>query len=236
MSTTTTSPGGQHAVGDLVVRAGGVRAGPDDHEVHGGVPLGQDGLGDHRPTARSVSPGRSQPGTRRVHPVDGGAGLAQGRDLGRRLADPQRRAARARPAPGRAPGSASRNFSTDSAHIRSESPTVATGPSKPRPARTGRRSPPRGSSPGRASRPGRPAPRPAPAAARTARARLGRDGQAGQPLELLGVVADDVPQVRARGQQHGVEPGRAGRLAHLTEAPRGIQFVRRHDIDARPPT
>ena len=80
------------------------------------------------PTARSVSPGRSQPGTRACT-------RSMAAPASRRAATSAgvleiRSVRSARPASARcAPGSASRNFSTDSAHIRSESPTVATGPS-----------------------------------------------------------------------------------------------------------
>jgi hypothetical protein len=73
-----------------MMRAGGVRAGTDDHEVHGGVPLGQDGLGDHRTHGPLGQPGPQPAGDTGVDPVDGGAGLSQGRDLGRGLGDPQR--------------------------------------------------------------------------------------------------------------------------------------------------
>jgi hypothetical protein len=79
---------GQHPVRHLVVRAGRVRPGPDDHEVHGGVSRGQDRLGDHRAHGPLGQPGPQPAGDLGVHPVDGGTRLAQGRHLGRGLPDP----------------------------------------------------------------------------------------------------------------------------------------------------
>ena len=80
------------------------------------------------PTARSVSPGRSQPGTRActrsmAAPASRRAATSAGVFLIRSVRSAPPASAR------RAPGSASRNLSTESAHIRSESPTEATCPS-----------------------------------------------------------------------------------------------------------
>jgi hypothetical protein len=82
------------------------------------------------PTSRSVIPARSQPGTRActrsiAAPASRSASTSAAVFLIRsgRSAPP----ASAR----RAEGSVSRNFSTNSAHIRSERPTAATSPSRP---------------------------------------------------------------------------------------------------------
>ena len=80
------------------------------------------------PTSRSVSPGRSQPGTRActrsmASPASRSAATSAGVFL--------IRSGRSAPLASawRAPGSASRNLSTNSAHIRSDRPTAETLPS-----------------------------------------------------------------------------------------------------------
>ena len=115
-------------------------------------------------TSRSVRPGRSQPGTRRVHPVDRRARLPQRRDLGRGLAYPQ-------PAQGGAgqPLAGARQRVAEPEHhhgphlVRQPDRLRAAEPASDQ-ARTGRRSRPSRRSP----RPGRRRARPAPTAARAA--------------------------------------------------------------------
>ncbi len=145
--------GFQDPVRDLVVRAGGVGPGGHDHEVHRGVPLGQDGLGDVRADLALGPPGPQPARDAGVHPVDGLARLAQRRDLGRTLPDPQRAQRAAGQRQARADGSTSRNLSTNSAHIRSDRPTAETLPSRPATRRNGSAV----SSQGMISRPSEPA-------------------------------------------------------------------------------
>ena len=88
------------------------------------------------PTARSVSPGRSQLATcactrSMAAPASRRAATSAGLFLIRRVRSAPPASA------SRAPGSASRNFSTESAHIRSERPTEETGPSRPATRRNG---------------------------------------------------------------------------------------------------
>ena len=84
-------PAANHPVGDLVVRRGGVRAGAHDHEVGADVTFGEDGLGDLHPDL-AFGLARPQPvGDVGVHPVDRLARLPERGDLGRRLTHPQRR-------------------------------------------------------------------------------------------------------------------------------------------------
>ena len=118
MSTTTTSPSLDHPVGHLVVRAGAVRAAPDDDEVDGArAPRRGSGRRCRHPTSRSVRPGRRSPGT---------AECARGRS--RRRPRPARRPrrrpcacagarSRDRRGPARPPGMAARSASTFSAHM-----------------------------------------------------------------------------------------------------------------------
>jgi hypothetical protein len=76
-------------VGELVVRAGAVRARGDDREVHGHVALGQDRRGDVGAHLGLGAPGPQpllHPG---VHPVDGRTRGGQLLDLGRGLDHPQ---------------------------------------------------------------------------------------------------------------------------------------------------
>ena len=123
-------PRAQHPVGDPVVRAGRVRAGADDHEIHLGVPLGQDGLGDQR-SHLAFGPAGLEPAP--------GPARAPGRSRPRPPAAPRPRrgscasagpAAPSWPGPGGPPGIASRNRSTIRAHIWSASPATLTGPSR----------------------------------------------------------------------------------------------------------
>jgi hypothetical protein len=84
-------PAAENTVGDLVVRAGGVRPGADDHEVHLGVPLAQDGLGYLRADLAFGYAGPEPAGDLVVDPVDRLPRLAERLDLSVRLAHPQAR-------------------------------------------------------------------------------------------------------------------------------------------------
>ena len=203
-----------------MVRAGAVGPGGDDDEVDGDVPGGADRRGDvgGRPRPRC---GRAQPLAHpQVHGVDRGAGLGERRDLGRGLTDPQL-AQHVAGEPLAAPGSAARRARTCSAHIRSASPTAATGPS--RAATTsgygsvpsgGRRCARRWPARGTPRRPG------VPGWARSGSARPRRAAPGRSAAPGVGVVAGQVAQVRAGGEQQRVEAGGGG------GAPRGGQPVR----------
>ncbi len=216
---------GQHPAGRLMVRAGRVRPGGHDHEVHPGMTLGSDRLRDVRRDLL-LGPPRSQPlRHRRMHPVDGCARLAQGRDLRGCLADAQ-------PAQGRAgqplPGGGQRLAEAQHHHrphpVRA-SPVLGTGPSRPATSAYGSSV----SSHGRMSRP-RPPAGEAWAAGSSSRGTT-RNGspsaghrEAGQPLQLLGVVADQVAQVRAGRQQQSCQSGLAGRVGGQPQPVRRVEF------------
>ena len=89
MSTTTTSPALQLAVGALVVRVGAVGARPDDDERHLRMTLGDNRFGDVGGDVGLGAAGHQELGHPRVHPVDRGARLAQRVDLGGVLDHPQ---------------------------------------------------------------------------------------------------------------------------------------------------
>ena len=214
------------------MRAGRVRPGAHDHEVHGGVPLGEDRLGDDRADGPLGQPGPQPARDLRVHPVDGGAGLAQGGDLGRALPDPQgaqRAAGQRQPRAGQRVAElqhgqrphpvrqADRGDGPEAVRDQGERVVGLLPGDHLQVERPGRGGLGRGQFQPRHEQ---------------HRLRAGRDRQAGQPLQLLGVVADGVPQVGPGRQQHGIEAGRSGRLPDLLEPVRGIQFVGRHDIDA----
>ena len=135
------------------------------------------------------------------------AGLAQRLDLGRALAHAQLAQHRAG---GDLLGAGQRGAEAQRharAHMRSATPTRATcRAAARRPGRTGRRSRPRAPSPGRGRPPGD-ACAAGSSSRGTTRNGLARRGQhqAGEPLELDGVVAGDVAQVGAGRQEQGVE-------------------------------
>ena len=72
-----------HSIRDIVVGAGAVRAGRHDHEIDGGVALGQNQFGDVRTHFAFCSTRPQKPGNLAVYSVDSSAGLTQGLDLPR---------------------------------------------------------------------------------------------------------------------------------------------------------
>ena len=216
--------GGQDPVRHLVMRAGGVRSRGHDHEVHGGVALGQDGLGDDRADLPFGQPGPQPAGDARVHPVDGLARLAQRGDLGGSLPDPQR----TQGAAGQRLAHAGQRV-TEPQHEQRPHP-VGQADRRDAPEQAGDQAErvvgllPRDDL--QAERAGRRGLRGGQLQARHEQGRVAvrRDGQAGQAFQLLGVVAGDVAQVRAGRQQHGVQAGCAHGLAHEFKTAGGVQF------------
>ena len=89
MSTTTTSPRLQLAVGALVVRVGAVGARPDDDERHLRMPLGDNRFGDVGGHVGLGAARHQELGHAGVHAVDRRTRLAQRVDLGGVLDHPQ---------------------------------------------------------------------------------------------------------------------------------------------------
>ena len=186
-------------VGDLMVRRGGVRPGADDHEVHLDVPLGEDGLGDLRAHLAFGQAWPQPAGHVGVHPVDRLARLPQRGHLRRPTCGSAAATARSWPGAGspsgRCPRTAARAAPTSgrtgrpSAGRRRRSLIIPNGFSVSPQVTISRSRSPAGdacaafSSSRGTSRKGSP---------------CRRDREAGQPLQLLGVVAGDVAQVGAR--------------------------------------
>ena len=207
ISTTTASPALQHPVGALR-GAGWPRSGPEATMVKSTCtwPSARIASAISAPTCRSVRPGPQPAGHLGVHPVDGRAGLAQRGDLGWVLAHPQvaqRRAGQHLAGPGQRipqlqdhqgphlvgqPGAGHRPQPVRDQRVR----VLGLLPGDQLQAEPGRRGGlGRGQLEPRHHQEGRVA-------------AAGID-QAGQPFELLGVVAGHVAQVGAGRQQQCVQ-------------------------------
>ena len=221
MSTTTASPGCDHPVGHLVVRAGAVRArSRRSRSRRARAPR----PGSRRrcpppPPARSArpaataAPGRA-PG-RSPRPASRSAATSAG-DLAHPQVAQDRAGQHLLGAGQRGAGTAAPSAPTCGRTARPRRPRRAAWP----PAHTGRRSRPTGSSPGRARRPGTPGRRAARAAARpgTGRRRPGTTRQVSRS-SCVRVVAGQVAQVRSGGEQQRLQAGLAAAAAAAGAGP-----------------
>ncbi len=225
MSTTTVSPA--RSTRSLAVWCGtrAIRAGGDDGEVGSAVPLGQDRLADVGGDLPLGTAGPQPAWHLRVHPVDGLTGLTQRRDLGRRLARAeraQRRAGKFLPCAGQRGGEPEHH----------QRPHPVGEPDRGRAAEPLRNQGVRivGLLPRdqfQAQTSGRRRLRGRQLEPRHDKERVtgGRNGQARQPLQGVGVVPAYVPQVRPWREEQGVEPCPARRGRGVRQSLCRVQVV-----------
>ena len=213
------------------MRAGPVRAGRHDDEVDADVPGGADRRGDVGRDLGLGAAGAQPLAHPQVHLVDGRAGLGQRRDLRRGLADPQltqhlpgqplrgagKRGAQREDLLGPHPvGQPHRRRRAveggDHQGVRVGAVDVVddADPGGGRGGRLRRRAFQPGHDQGRLA--------------------LGGQHQAGQPLPRVGVVAGQVAQVGAGGEQQGVQAGGGGGALRGDQPIRRIQLVDSHPV------
>ena len=226
MSTTTASP--SRSTRSLAVWCGLAAFGPEATIAKSTRPWPSARMASPMSAATccSVRPGAQPARHLRVHPVDRLARLAQRGDLGGRLA----RAERAERGAGQFLPRAGQRRGEPQHHQRphpvgeADRGRAAEPPGHQRVRIVGLV--PRDQLEAEAARRARPAPREARAAGTTRKGSpAGGNGQAGQPLQGVRVVAHHVAQVGARREQQGVEPGPVCRRGGICQSRRRVQLV-----------